>query len=140
MKTPPMDISFIWRTLKTSGILALIILAFGLYYFETYRILSIFFGMMWGIINLYFLMLLIRVTVRPEGPDKQAAALLMLVKLPLLYLSGYFLITIPRFELTYLVIGFSIIFAVIILKIAGRVLLGIDDKERRQGDPGQEAV
>jgi hypothetical protein len=135
-----MDISFIQRTLKTMGFLALIVLVFGIVYLDTGKALSIFSGMIWGMVNLYFLAYLIRVTIRPEGPDKTAALGLLFIKIPLLYLAGYFLISNEYFNLTYLVIGFSTLFAVILLKILGRVILGIDSNKTNDNNSPQEVI
>ena len=97
-------------------------------YYDIFLILAIFSGMIWGMINLYFLALLVKSTIRPDGVDKLTALGLIFIKFPLLYLAGYFLLQVSEFELMYLLIGFSTIFAVIILKVLGRVILGLDNK------------
>ena len=127
--TASMDISFIDRTLKTTSILVLLFAALGSLHFPFYDVLATITGTIWSIINLYFLALLIRSTIRPEGPDKMAAVAFLFIKVPLLYLAGYFLLTVPIFQLKYLVIGFSAPMAVILLKVLGRVLLGLDQKK-----------
>lgn len=131
-----MDISFIFRTLRTTGILAVVVLGFGWMYFNIFQVLSVFFGMIWGMVNLYFLALLVRSTIRPEGIDKMAALGFIIIKFPLLYLSGYFLLKISELSLIGLLIGFSSLFAVIILKVLGRVIMGLDNprplENRRQ--------
>ncbi len=127
--TASMDISFIDRTLKTTAVLILLFLALGTLHFQFYDVLAVVSGAIWSIINLYFLALLIRATIRPEGPDKVVALVLLFIKVPLLYLAGYFLIQVPMFSLGYLVIGFSVPLAVMFLKVLGRVLLGLDNKK-----------
>jgi len=57
-----MDIGFIERTLRTAGILSLLILIFGSFYYGFIPSLSVFTGLIWGIVNLYFLSLLVRAT------------------------------------------------------------------------------
>jgi len=139
--TSSMDISFIDRTLKTTGVLALIVLAFGWLHYPFYHILAVFSGMIWGIINLYFLALLVRAAIRPDGADKMAALGLMFIKFPMLYVAGYFLLKVPQFELAYLVIGFSSLFAVMLLKVLGRVILGLDgNNKHNHNQQQQEAV
>ena len=141
MKTPQMDISFIDRTLRTTGFLALIFLPFGFAYLEASKVLSVLSGLIWGMVNLYFLAVLIKVTVRPEGPDKRAALLLMFIKLPLIYLAGYFLLTNSYFNVYYLLIGFTVLFIVIVLKVLGRLLLGLDNNDTSNNNhPQREAV
>lgn len=130
--TTTMDISFIDRTLKTTAVLVLLILALGSLHFPFYDILALTSGAIWSIINLFFLTILIKVAIRPEGPDKMATAALLFVKVPLLYAAGYFILTISIFQLKYLVIGFSLPMAVMLLKVLGRVLLGLDQKKPNQ--------
>ncbi len=135
-----MDFGFIARTLKTTGILALIFFAFGAAYLDIFKALSLLFGIIWGIINLYFLTLLVRAVLRPEGPDKKFALGLVLIKFPLLYAAGYFLISNPEFHISWLVIGFSVIFAVMILKVLGRAVLGLDNARPNGNHSPKEAV
>lgn len=137
--TSMMDISFIGRVLKTTGVLALLVLIFGWMYYSIFDVLAVFSGMIWGMVNLYFLALLVRATIRPEGPDKMTALGLLLIKFPLLYVAGYFLISVRQFDLKLLLIGFSSLFAVIILKVLGRVILGLDNKNS-DSKQRQEAV
>ncbi len=139
--TPQMDIAFIDRTLRTTAILALIFIVFAFAYLEAYKVVSVLSGVIWGMLNLYFLTLLIKVTVRPEGPDKRAALILMFFKLPVIYLAGYFLLTNDYFDAIYLMVGFSILFFVIVMKVLGRLVLGMDNKpDVNKNAPRQEAV
>ena len=78
--TASMDISFIDRTLKTTAVLILLFLALGTLHFQFYDVLAVVSGAIWSIINLYFLALLIRATIRPEGPDKVVALVLFFIK------------------------------------------------------------
>ena len=136
-----MDITFINRILRTASVLALIFLPFGFAYLEVFKVISVISGLIWGMLNLVFLTLLVRVTVRPEGPDKRAALILAFFKLPIIYLAGYFLISNSYFDIIYLVIGFSILFFVIVMKVLGRLVLGMDDKNSVNNErPQQEAV
>ena len=75
-----MDISFIGRTLKTTSILVLFIVTLGSLHFPFYDIMALVSGAIWSIINLYFLTLLVRVMIRPEGPDKMAVGAFLFVK------------------------------------------------------------
>jgi hypothetical protein len=134
-----MDIGFIERTLKTTGILALIVLTFGWMYYPFYDVLALFSGMIWSIVNFYFLALLIMATIRPGEIDKGGAIVLGLIKLPLLYAAGYFLVKAPIFDVVPLAIGFGSLFAVMLLKVIARVMLGLDDKRLPNGTNEQEA-
>ena len=129
-----MEINFIERTLRTAGLLALIILIFGTFYYGFLPTLSVFTGLIWGIVNLYFLAILIRSTIRPDDVDKVGALVVLFIKIPLLYLTGYFMITSTLFDPILLLIGFSVLLLVIVLKAIGRTILNLDQisgKERQ---------
>ncbi|MEP0827339.1 MAG: hypothetical protein AB1690_04345 [Candidatus Zixiibacteriota bacterium] len=120
------EANFVSRTLRTTGLVALLSLAFGSFYYGFKPSLSVFTGIVWGMINLYFLSLLVRSSLRPEGADKASALIFLLLKFPLLYLSGYFLMTNDYFDPLLLVIGFTVSLLIIVLKAAGRALLKLD--------------
>jgi len=128
------EAGFIGRTLKTTGVVGLLTLIFGSFYYGFNPALSVFTGIVWGMVNLYFLSLLIRTTLKPEGADKAAALVIVLIKFPLLYFVGYLLMTSSFFRPLLLVIGFTINLVVIVLKAAGRSLLKLDyiDENERQ--------
>ena len=117
---------FIQRTLRTTGVLLLLIFLFGIYYFGFYYALAILSAGIWSMINLMFLSMLVRQAVRPDGIDKMAVAITAIIKFPLLYAAGYFLITADIFEPVPLVIGFSLVIVVIILKAVARAILKLD--------------
>lgn len=120
------EANFVSRTLRTTGLVALLCLAFGSLYYGFEPSLSVFTGIVWGMINLYFLSLLVRSSLRPEGADKASALIFLFIKFPLLYLSGYFLMTNDYFDPLLLVIGFTVSLLIIVLKAAGRALLKLD--------------
>lgn len=127
---PTLGINLINRTLRTTGILLLIFLPFGVYYWGVYPSLAVLSGGVWSIINLMFLARLVRAAIRPDGIDRMTVAGLGLIKFPLLYVAGYFLLQVPVFTPIPLVIGFSVPLAVIALKMLSRALLGNDQKEQ----------
>ena len=131
MRSNP-KLDFLDRTLRTTGVVLLIFLPFGLYYFGVYPTLAVFSGGVWGIVNFIFVSALISTTIRPGKADKARAVALSLVKFPLLYASGYFLLKVPQFEPLHLMVGFSSLFGVLVLKALGRLLLALDDKPRRE--------
>ncbi|MFZ5979458.1 MAG: hypothetical protein ACOYVF_02400 [Candidatus Zixiibacteriota bacterium] len=121
-----MGLDFIDRTLKTSAVVLLIFLPFGVYYFGVFPALAIMSGAVWGLVNLIFLAHLIRTVIRSDKIDIKRAVGLGVIKFPLLYASGYFLLTIKEFTPLNLMIGFSLFIAVMLLKVLGRVILGLD--------------
>ena len=77
-------------------------------------------------VNLMFLSALVRVAIRPGGADVSSTIVWMVIKFPLLYLSGYALLKVPGFDPVSLLLGFSLILAIIILKVIGRAILKLD--------------
>ena len=118
---------FVTRTLKTTGVVLLFILAFGSMYFDFYDALALFSAGVWSMINLIFLSYLIRATVRPDGVDKIKVIGLLAIKFPLLYAAGYFLLTAPIFRPIPLLIGFSSVLVIMVLKAVGRAMLHLDN-------------
>lgn len=130
-----MGIEFITRTLKTVGALSLLILIFGTSYYGFYPSLSVFTGMIWGMVNLYFLSLLVRSTLKPDGVEMKTALVLLLIKFPLLYITGYLMVTSDFFKPILLLVGFTMVLVVMVLKAVGRTILNLDSgsTEDRQG-------
>jgi len=130
MKNPMMSFNpdFIQRTLKTTGVLLVIMFLIGIYYFGFYNALAVFSAGVWSMVNLIFLSALVRAALRPDGINKTAVAGLALIKFPLLYAAGYFLVTTRVFRPIPLVIGFSIVLVVMALKAMSRAILKLDDQ------------
>ncbi|MEW5994176.1 MAG: hypothetical protein AB1744_07250 [Candidatus Zixiibacteriota bacterium] len=117
------------RTLRTTGIVLLILLLPGIYYFGVWPTLAVFSGGVWGMLNILFLAALVRNTLRPEKIDKVRVAGFALIKFPLLYVAGYFLLRVEQFEAVHLLVGFSLLLGVMVLKVIARALLGLDDRK-----------
>jgi len=126
------DIGFIDRTIKTTGIVLLIAFVFGMYFFGVWKSLAFFSGGIWGVVNMMFLKDLIQEAFTAGEINTSAVALTALIKFPLLFVAGYFLVTIEMFDIKILVAGFSLILSVMILKALGRLFLGLDNKKTNQ--------
>lgn len=118
-----MGIEFIHRVIKTSLIFAFLIFLFVTFYYRFDYSSGIFMGCLWGCLNLFFLTNLITVTTNLEGINRKKVLLLVLLKFPLLYLTGYFLLKIDYFPVTSLLVGFTLIFAVVLLKALGKTVI-----------------
>lgn len=132
-----MGMGFIERSLKTSGILLLASLPVGLYYYGLYPTLAFFSGGVWGVLNLLLMARLVVKVLSTEGLKLRAALPLLGLKFPLLYLTGYFLFSVDRFNPVYLLVGSALPIGVIVLKAAGRMLLSIDNSERAAQGAGK---
>ena len=126
-----LSLDFVDRTIRTTSIVLLIVFIFGIYYLGVYDSLAIFSGGIWAIINLMFLSVLVKAAIKPGEVDKMRVIGLALIKFPLLYISGYFLLQVTIFRVEYIAIGFSIPLAVIILKVIARALFGLDEKTQK---------
>lgn len=126
-----LNLDFVDRTIKTTSIVLLIVFIFGIYYLGVYHSLAIFSGGIWAVINLLFLAVLVKAVIKPGEIDKMKVAGLALMKFPLLYVSGYFLLQVSVFRIEYIAIGFTIPLAVIILKVISRALFGLDNKTQK---------
>jgi hypothetical protein len=135
-----MEPGLVGRTMRTSAALALLVLVFGTFYYGFQATLSIFTGIIWGIVNLYFLSLLVRSTLRPQGPDKTTALVILFVKFPLLYASGYFMVVSGYFNPILLLVGFSVVLIVIVLKAFGRAILRLDSFDVGSKNEGLKSV
>jgi len=82
-------------------------------------------------VNLLFLAALVRAAIRPAPVDKLRIAGLAVLKFPLLYLSGYFLVTMPMFRVVPILIGLSSVLAVMSLKAVGQAITGLDGFHER---------
>lgn len=132
MTVQNLDFGFLDRTLRTTGVVLLLYLPFGLYYFGLFPTLAIFSGGIWGMLNFIFISALVRAAIRVEGTDIGRAVILSLIKFPLLYGAGYFLLKVSQFEAWHLLIGFTSLLAIMVLKVLGRLFLRLD--ESNSGD------
>lgn len=114
---------FITRSIRSAAVVLLIFVPFGIYYMGLFPALAVLSGGVWGLLNLFFLTRLIRVTIRPEGVMPLPALGLALFKFPLMFGAGYFLLKFDRFDPLYLVAGFTGIMVILILRLLGRSIV-----------------
>ncbi len=96
--------------------------------------LAVLSGGIWGLVNLLFISRLIKTTITAESVQHGRAIGLALIKFPLLYFSGFCLLKITHFDPLYLVAGFTSILGIIALKVMGRAVLDLDDKNQNSGE------
>jgi hypothetical protein len=128
-----MGIEFIYRVIKTSLILAVLILLFVTVYYDFKFGAGILAGCIWGCLNLYLLTQLITHIFSPgKEVKKKKVVFVAVVKFPLLYLTGFLLLKLNYFPPLSLICGFTLIFLVIFLKALGRWILSMNnDKSAR---------
>lgn len=118
---------FLRRSMRMTALLVLVGSLFALIYSGTWQALALLSGGAWSLVNLNFLKAGVRAVITLERRDRLAIAGLALIKFPTLYLTGYFLLSFSKFDVGYLLMGFSVFFAVLVLKSLGRALLHLDD-------------
>lgn len=122
-----MGIEFIHRVIKTSLVLAVLILLFVTVYYEFKFAAGILAGCVWGCLNLFFLTQLVTEIFSPgKEVRKGKVVLIAVVKFPLLYAVGYLLLKTSFFPPLSLICGFTLIFLVIFLKALGRWALSME--------------
>lgn len=115
------------RTLRTTGIVLLICFVFGAYYYGLWASLAFLSGGIWGMLNFLFIAALIRAALRPDEVDVMRAVGFAVIKFPLLYVAGYFLLKISLFDVYAVIIGSTMVLLVLVLKALGRAVLGLDN-------------
>lgn len=120
----PLGTEFLRRVHFMSLILAAILGAVGATRISGSFGLGFFAFAVWSTANLWALQWLLGQIVRPAGADKGRLVLALLVKIPLVYAVGALLALRGGFPASAIFAGFSLPFAVIVLKVLGRILSG----------------
>jgi hypothetical protein len=117
---------FLRRSLRMTAALILVGSIYSLVYVGQWQALAFLSAGVWGLVNMLFIKTTIEALIKPGKVDKIAVFGLLVIKFPVLYLSGYGLLSFGRFEAPYLLAGFSLFFVVVALKAVGRALTGLD--------------
>lgn len=120
---------FIKRVTVLSAVLAAVAFLFLSVYYQVPFALAFLLGGVWSSLNLLALTFMVQQLLRPTPIDWPVAMASIFIKLPLLYGAGFLLVTWNYLPKLGLVAGFSIVFAVIVLKGLGRMILKLDEKE-----------
>ncbi len=122
-----MGLEFIGRLLRTTAVVLLVFVPFGLYYLGVYPSVAVLSGCVWGMLNLLLLTRLIRLTIRPDGPTEVKSIAMVAILFLLLFVAGYGLLKVDQFAPWLLLIGFTSLFAIMFLKAVGRWMTKADD-------------
>ena len=114
---------FITRSIRSAAIVLAIFVPFGIYYMGLFPVLAILAGGVWSLLNLFFITRLIRVTLRPDGVMPLPALGLALFKFPIMFGVGYLLLKIEQFDPMFLVIGFTGVLGIMMLRLLGRSIV-----------------
>ncbi len=123
-----MDLRFIDRVIKSTLILAAIVFPFFALYISMNFALAVLLGALWGCLNLLAIRFIVVSLLTPRRKNLSLGLIVLFVKLPVLYGIGYLLITWNYLPFGGLLWGFSGILIVMVLKVLGRLYLGLDNK------------
>jgi hypothetical protein len=124
------DLKFIDRVIRTTLILAAVLFPFIALYINLNMALSILLGAVWGALNLWAIKIIIISLMPGQKKNTVVGLLVLFLKLPVLYALGYLLVTWNYLSVGGLLWGFSGILIVPLMKVLGRMYLGLDDGDR----------
>jgi hypothetical protein len=135
-----MGLEFLHRVMRATAVVGILAFAFVAVYYDIGFAWGLLTGCAWGIGNFWALARVITVVVTLGSVDRRHALILAAVKFPVLYVAGYFTLRSGWFSPISLLTGFSILFAVVVLKAAGRMLLHLDDRAKRSTPQPREPL
>ena len=123
-----MDRAFLTRIGRTTAALGALVFLFVAVYYDVRFGLGILVGCLWGIANFAALTALITATIRPGPVARRRALVVATIKFPALYFVGWLILRTGWFTPVALVLGFSLLFLVTLLKALGRWYLQLDER------------
>lgn len=125
-----MGLEFLKRVQTATAVVGVLTFLFVSVYHDANFALGILVGCAWGIGNFWALGRVLTAVVTPSGVHQRRALMFAAIKFPVLYGAGYLILRSEWFPPVALVIGFSLLFLVVLLKGLGRVFLHLDDRAR----------
>ena len=120
-----MEKEFINKSLKVSTIVAIIFAPFLFVYFGASVALGFMAGAAWNIVNVFLLHWVLTTTLSPAAANnenknkKMWGAIAGILKFPVLYGAGYIIIKYTNLSLYGILVGFSLLLIVFILRVSG---------------------
>jgi hypothetical protein len=121
-----LDLEFLYRVRKTSIISALLLFPAIAAYLGIAAGASLLLGCAWSLANLFFIALLVRTMCANPENKRFRLALILMVKMPVLYACGFFLLKSGWLTVSGLLAGFMWPLFIITLKAMGRMILRLD--------------
>jgi hypothetical protein len=123
-----MSLEFLKRIWKTTLVVGVIVFAFTAVYADMRFAWGLLVGCLWGVANFIALTAVLTSYVTPGKVNRKRALILAGVKFPVIYGIGYLILASEWFEPVSLLVGFSLLFMVTLLKALGRSYLKLDDR------------
>lgn len=117
-----LGLDFIRRVMITTGVVGTLAAFFIAVYYDWRFGLGLFIGCGWGITNLHLLRELICAAIAPVPAESRKIIFLAVLKFPVLYGLGFLILTWGKLSVLSFLIGFILLFAVVVLKVLGRML------------------
>ena len=127
MKTA-IDLDFITRILKTTFFLTILVALFAASYYNIQFAEGLVAGSFWNLINFWLIQKLIIGLLSNKPRETGKLVGLVLIKFPLLYGVGLWILLTGKFTAGSLLCGFSLLFVVLILKTLGILILSKNSK------------
>ncbi len=118
-----MEITFIDKIIKTTLAVAFLTFVVVSFYFGLPHGLAILAGAVWGSTNLFFIKQLVKNWLIPGQRDFLKIWVILGLKFPILYLAGFGLLKTGYLPELDLLIGFTLMMAVVFLKGLGRLFM-----------------
>ena len=131
-----MGLDFLHRVRKTSIAVGLVVSLAVWVYGGPLPAAAFAAGCAWSLVNIHVIRLLVLFVTGDARRRKLWIAAVLLLKVPVLYGTGYLLLSAVRPSAPWLLAGFGWPLLVVVLKAAGRLLLGLDAKRSPIGSAG----
>jgi len=119
-----MDLKFLTRCLKTTAWVTLVIAIFSAFYYNVLFGIALIIGSVWNLGNFWLIIRLANGLLINESSERKRIISWLALKFPGWYGLGYLILRFTHLPVLGLLIGFSLLFAVIILKVLGLHLIG----------------
>jgi hypothetical protein len=114
-----MDPKFLTRCLKTTAWVTILISIFTAFYYNFLFSLALFIGSAWNIGNFWLIAHIGSAILIQDSADRKKIVYLLALKFPGWYGIGYLILRYTKLPIPGLLIGFSILFTIILLKVIG---------------------
>jgi hypothetical protein len=114
-----MSPSFLTRCLKTTAWVTIFISLFTAFYYNFLFSLALLIGSIWNIGNFWLIAHIGSAILIKDSTDRKKIGLWLLLKFPGWYGIGYLILRYTKLSIPGLLIGFSILFMIVLLKVIG---------------------
>ena len=121
-----MGLDFLKRVQSATLVVGVLAFLFVSLYYNIDFGFGVLVGCLWSIANFWALRLVLTAFIRPGQADYTRTLIFAAIKFPLLYAIGFVVLWKGWFEPLSLLVGFSLLFLVIVLKAGGRIVMKMD--------------